>query len=438
MGRDAVIILAMRIAGTVLWMGYTIALARGLSPPDFATALYVMNFSFLAVLVITLGRDVALLKFTAHHWAAGNRRAIRKVLRRTRLVLLCSGGVMTLALLLAAQAGLDTPVTRDWQLALLSGLLTVAGAQMGVNRDCLRAIGKVWQSQLGLNLTRSVIPLVGSGIAYTTTGLTVTGALGLFLASLVLSVALEEAVLRRVDWTQGDATPKTGFAEITRASLSLWPGDIANALQMRAAGLIAGLMLTPELTALFLAAERVSNLAQFPIAAAAQAAAPQIARIAGRGSSPDLQSALSQASVLLAVGALIGVAGAGLLAYPALWALGPDFLAALPVVLLLIAGHASWCLFGLAQTTLNLTGQHKTYSAIAGICSGIGVCLMWAGFARYGAVGGAGAFCLTWWLTNLACTLTLRLRTGLRTGVTAIDRQSVTRALRNLAQRRPR
>lgn len=106
-------ILSMRIAGTVLWTGYTVVLARSLSPQDFATALYVMNFSFLGVLVVTIGRDVALLKFGSRSWAIGNRVAIRRIHVRTRLVLVCSSAVLVVALLLAWAVGLDTPVTQD-------------------------------------------------------------------------------------------------------------------------------------------------------------------------------------------------------------------------------------------------------------------------------------------------------------------------------------
>lgn len=443
MFSDAFLIVAMRIAGALLWLVYMVALARGLDQSDFATALYAMNISFIGILVISMGRDIALLKFASHNWAQGNRSAIRCALGRSRLFVLASGVGFTLALVLASRLGLDTLATQDWRVALLTGLLTLAGAQMGINRESLRAIGKVWQSQLGLNMTRSLVPILGSAIALATTGLSVAGALALFLASLVLSLVIEEGFLRSVDWKQpkgGQSLEETrkAFSQVTKSSLALWPGDIANALHMRAGALMAGLMLSAEATALFLAAERIAGLAQFPIAAAAQAAAPKIAhgdgQFAGRNRG-SLQTILSQASLLVSMAALIGVCTTALLAYPILWALGSDFLPALPIVAFMLAGHAAWIVFGLAVSTLNLTGHHGAYSRVAIPTCAVALVVMWLGFTLYGAAGGAAAFALSLWFTHLAYTITLARVTRLQTGAKAIDRQTIAFAKKAVLQR---
>lgn len=427
MGKDAVLILAMRIFGTLLWMVYTIVLARSLNQPDFVIVLYVINFSFIAVLIVTLGCDVGLLKFASQCFARGNHRAIRNVMIRTRWMLLGTSGLLTVGLEAAVWAGIKTPVTEHWDIALIAGLLTGVGAQMGVNRDCLRALGKVWQSQLGLNLTRSVIPIVGSTIAIFSTGLSVQVALLLFFASMLLSVAVEEMFLRQIDWSKGTADAESEFSEFAKTAMVIWPGDIANAIQVRAAGLIAGLVLPPEGAALFLAAERIAGLAQFPIAAAGQAAAPKIARVAAVAQA-EAQRTLSQGSLLIAAGALCGVVGAAIMAYPGLFALGDKYLPALPILLILLVSHASWAFFGLAQTSLNLTGHQKEYSLISIFWCAFGVAAIWFGLVQFGALGGATAFCLTWWLTNISYTVAVHVQTGLRTGVSAVDAETLRRA----------
>lgn len=427
MRRDAVVILSMRIAGTLLWMIYTIVLARSLSQPDFAVALYVINFSLLAVLVITLGRDVALLRFASKAWAQGARRSVREMLGRSRRVLLVNGGILTAVLLGLFLAGIETPVTDDPWIAFLAGLLTLAGAQMGVNRDCLRAVGRVWQSQVGLNFTRSVIPVLGSlavfGIGQT---LTAEVALSLFLGSLVLSVAVEEMFLRRIDWRDApDAAAPDGRC-VWRSGWALWPGDMANALLMRSVGLVGALALAPEAAALLLAAERIAGLAQFPISAAAQAAAPQIARATNAGDAA-VQHALDQASLLMVSGALIGCAGAGAMAWPALWALGPGYLAALPTTLILVSASLAWAFFGLAQSALNLTGRSRSYSVISVCTTCLTVPGIWFAALQFGALGAAVVWCIGWWTANIAYTFALLWMQGLSTGVLSVARQMIAR-----------
>lgn len=420
-GRDAAIILIMRVAGTALWMVYTIILARTLSQADFAVALYVMNFSFMAILVVTLGRDVALLRFAAKAWAGGARDAVRSLLSRSRRLVLATGGLLLLALLAAALAGIDTPVTGNAQIAALSGLLTVTGALMGLNRECLRAINRVWQSQLGLNFTRSLVPIIGSGaVLLADAQMTAELALTLFLGSLLLSLVVEEMFLRRVDWRRtSDALSAPSHRDIARAGLALWPGDIANALMMRAAGLVGAAILPPPAAAMLLAAERIAGLAQFPIAAAAQASAPRIAQ-ATNADAETVQIALVQGSGLMVIGAALGCGGAALMAWPALWALGPEYLPVLPTTLVLIGASLAWGVFGLAQSTLNLIGESYRYSLIAVAMCGLTVVLIWIGAHVMGPLGVAIAWAAGWWITTALYTATLFYRTRLKTGIIAV------------------
>lgn len=418
--RDALIMLVMRVAGTLLWMAYTVVLARTLTKSDFAIALYVVNFAFTAVLVITLGRDVALMKFASQAWGERRSGIIPALLNQSRRLLLLSGGALCVVLCTLWAAGIRTPISQELGVAVMTGLITLVAAQMGLNRDCLRAVGRVWQSQLGLNFTRSIIPLAGSGIVYYFGTMTLYWALLLFLASLLLSLAVENYFLSQVEWSQ-DKSGKAEYLRLQgRTGLELWPGDIANALQMRMAGLIAGLLLPPEALALFLAAERIAGLAQFPIGAAAQAAAPRIARAAVAGKD-EIQRAVHEAGKVMSFGALIGAGGTAIIAWPALKLLGPGFVDAFSVTLMLTGAHLSWMVFGLAQTTLNLTGLSRQYSYISIAMAAVG-CLgiIAATFLRgsdHAGLAIATTYCAIWWTTNFVYTVTLYRITGIRSGL---------------------
>ncbi len=419
MSKDALIMLSMRVAGTFFWMAYTVVLARTLTTAEFASALYIINFSLVAVLIITMGRDVSLLRIASKAWGTPSAGSIRGLLSRARLTILISGTLFTASMLLLALVGLDIPVTRTTTVALLTGLITVAAAQMGLNRDCLRAVGQVWQSQLGFNLIRTIIPILGTIVVFYLGQMTLNISLALFLASLCVSWLVEELLLRRVRFGALGQEPLTENPRLLSGSIFIWPGDISNAVQMRIAGLLAGAILQPETAALFLAAERIANLAQFPIAAASQAAAPRIARSATQGPDP-LQSELNTGSALMLIGACLGVFGAIGIALPALWAIGPDFTAAFPIALLLISAHFSWALFGLAQPSLHLTGRFRSYSTIAVSACAITFVSIYLGTKYADGVGTAVAYCVGWWLTNITYTLAFRIQTGHRTGIFAL------------------
>ena len=115
------IVLAMRVVGTLLWMGYLVVLARSLSKPDFALTIYVTNFALVAVLVITMGRDVSLLRVDARGCGAALMpRRSAGVLHQARRDVLLAGMLLGVALAGGVWIGLDWPVTRSLPLALCS------------------------------------------------------------------------------------------------------------------------------------------------------------------------------------------------------------------------------------------------------------------------------------------------------------------------------
>ncbi|MFY0632900.1 MAG: oligosaccharide flippase family protein [Vannielia sp.] len=424
MGRHALIIFAMQVAGTALWLLYTVLLARTLPTEAFAAALYVLNVALVAVLVITMGRDQILLQTAARAWARGAPGEIRSQLAASRRQIGAATALLLAGLLAACALGLPTHATRSLPVALLTGLIAGASAQLGLGRTCLRAVGRIWQSQLGFSLVRTLVPVCGGALVLALgQKMTLEAALLLFLASLLLALALEALFLHRALRAGAGAgaapqpAPDPAPAPL-RSGLRLWPGEVANAVLIRAAGLVGALMLEPGAAALLMAAERIAALARFPIAAASQASAPMIAQAFGQGRGAARRT-LARASLLMAAGALLGTAGTALLALPGLRLLGASYVAALPLALVLTSASLSFALFGLAQSALIWSGHHRSYSRISTVmaaltCLAIALCA-----ARAGALGAALAWAAGIWLTNIAYTLALARHTGLATGLRA-------------------
>lgn len=419
MGRDATILLGMRIFGTLFWMVFIIVLARALPQENFATALYVINFSLVAVLVITGGRDSALLRLVSQAWSSGARLYARNMLVESRRTVFFAGLLLTAVLLSLAAVGLDTPVTASPIIALLAGMISMASAQIALNRNTLRSVGKVWQSQLGTDFIRTVVPTVVTVVLYLTFEMNVVLALFLYFVSLSLAFLVEQSILRGLDWQDTPDANQPDYINFARIGLQIWPGDIANAVQMRSAGLIAGLVFAPEIAAMFIAAERFANLAQFPIAAAIQAVGPRIAQSSCLGLD-DAQRVLRSAALLMLIAGVVGCLGAAALAWPGLWALGPDYLAALPITLILIGAHLSWAFFGSGQSALILTGNHQAYRNVAVIYAILGTVVMGYVGINYGPIAMAWAYCGIWWMTNLSFVVALYKINRLQTGLFAI------------------
>ncbi|MCO6381954.1 oligosaccharide flippase family protein [Oceanicola sp. 502str15] len=420
MGRHALIILAMQVAGTALWLLYTVLLARTLPTEAFAAALYVLNVALVAVLVITMGRDQILLQTAARAWARGAPGEIRSQLAASRRQIGAATALLLAGLLAACALGLPTHATHSLPVALLTGLIAGASAQLGLGRTCLRAVGRIWQSQLGFSLVRTLVPVCGGTLVLAFgQEMTLEAALLLFLASLLLALALEALFLHRALRTGPAPQPAPDPAPAPlRSGLRLWPGEVANAVLIRAAGLVGALMLEPGAAALLLAAERIAALARFPIAAASQASAPMIAQAFGQGRGAARRT-LARASLLMAAGALLGTAGTALLALPGLRLLGASYVAALPLALVLTSASLSFALFGLAQSALIWSGHHRSYSRISTVMAALTCLAIALAAARAGALGAALAWSAGLWLTNIAYTLALARHTGLATGLRA-------------------
>ena len=257
-----------------------------------------------------------------------------------------------------------------------------------------------------------------------------------FLAALCLSVLIEAWMLAPLGLNSAAAPearthPADAGLALGRSAWQIWPGDVANAIQMRAGGAdcrsraIAGCGGVVSGRRASRQSGAVSDCCHI---AGQRAAACACSRRTGP---PALQAGLSKASMLMGLGTCIGVGGALAMSWPALRAMGPEFTAAFPLVLILVAGHLSWSVFGLAQPALHLSGFFRSYSFLA-VC-GLpvhGSAGLRRGAKKRGALGTAVGFALGWWLTNLAYTLTFWRLSGCRSGVLSWSPSMIRAAMR--------
>lgn len=399
--RDAGIALLLRLVGTALWLGYTIVLARLLSPEDFGLVLYALNALLIATPLASLGFEMAVMRFGAHYWQMGDRHAFGSLLREGRIMASMGGVLCLLSLLLATALRLETPITADWALAAIIGLCIPLSAIMTIHRDALHAAGRLAAALMGFTVTRAILPLIGSVLLGALGLLTPVSALALYAGSLGLSLIVESVHLSRLRGN-GNASDGPHDTQARRRHLAValgaWPGEIAWVSIVRATGLVVGLALSLETAALFLLAQRVAALSQYLAEAVRTAAAPQIARTASDPTA--LQNSVSKASALTF--AVDGAAKLGLIAVG--WAIlllfGEIYLPAYPVLVVLILGEINRAFLGSPALVMSMAGLQKERSVATIAAAIVMVGASWLGAAWFGPIGAATAYALTVWALN--------------------------------------
>lgn len=357
--RAATLALFMRVLGTGIWLLYTVAMARILSQSEFGTVMYAINLALILAPVATLGFETSTLKHASNYWQKGAFAAFSGMLSQARRMTLWGGGIFIAAMIAANISGVRSPVSGDLFIAGLTGVSIAAAAMMGIHRDTLRAADKLVWAFLGFSILRTLLPLLLSLGLYAMGILDVVSALLAFTAALFVSLFTEFWVLGRLNLPKAELNPEqiTAHWAVARGT---WLGDMAHVVLMRSPAVCMGLILDLRFLALFLAAERISNLGQFLTDAVRTAAAPELARACDTQAEMSVRRAgISQVSKLMLKS---GVADALLLAaigWPVLYLMGPEFTVAYPLILAAILVQIGWTIPGPTAMIMNMAGLER-------------------------------------------------------------------------------
>lgn len=405
----------LRISGTVLWMLFSILIARTLSVEDFGHVFFAINLTLAGGGLAVMGYDFTVLRFAPRLWKDDDRLGFRGLVDEARGAVTVMGALVCGAMTLAAVAGLDTPVTEDWETALLVGLSIAATAQMAVYRDTLRSANRLQAALLGQSVVRAVVPFALCAPAALFGLLNVERALLAYLIGLLTALAWQHWQIFRLD-----LPPRQPFSlRHLRIALGIWPGDSALLLFQRAPGITIGLTGGMEAAALFLAADRIAQTGTFLTDAVRTAVAPMLSHSAG---GEDRQRAVSQASILMAGSGLAGTVLLLLLGGLMLWAFGPAYRSAYPTLLMLLVAQLSWTVLGPAAMILNMFGAERERSLISvGATVLLLIALPFCGTAFSAAL----IYAVAAWAMNGLQWLLIHRRLGLRSGLFGIRRSDV-------------
>jgi len=403
------IALALRVGGTALWLLFTILVARTLSVEEFGFVFFAINVIMTGGSMAVIGYNVTVLRFGSRLWSEDDKQGFRNLLGEARRGILGAGLIAAVALMFAALAGLDTPVTNALPIAALVGVSIIAVGFMSVERDALRAAGKLQEALFAFSVIRALVPLVLCGVAWLFGVLTAQTVLILFFAGLSVAVAWDWWRIGKLSLPKRNATK----APHLKVALTTWPGETALVIFQRAPAIVIGLTGGLSAAALFIAAERVSQLGVFLTDAVRTAVSPNIAQADGE----ERQRAVTQASLLMLISGSAGLVALLVLGWVFLWVFGPEYKQAFPALLMLLLGQISWTVLGPTGLVLNMMGENKVRSLIG--AASTAALLLLLPFVD-SALGTATLVAIISWAMNMSLWLAIRIRLDIKCGLPGI------------------
>lgn len=410
--------MVIRAAGLLLGAGATALLARLLQPEGFGAYSFVVAVvTILGVPVVTGLRQTLVRELS---YAEGREEPSRGaevwgwVLRRAIWATLILAMLLALWVFRADQS----PDLR-WHLMLglvIFALQPVPQLLGGV----LHGLGRVVQSQLPEFLLRPVLMIALLGAVWLMLpkgALTVGGALGLLVVTLVADAALCLVLLRRgagfALFPNRPHLPPDQSRALTTTSLAFGAIASVHLVNSNLDIVMLGLLTSDAQVGIYKAATVLSLLAAFGLGVVNSVIMPRIARLHASGNRAALQAVLTRATRVIAVFGLAGavilcVFGTLLLRY----VFDAGYTGGYTALVILTVGQFANACFGPVALVLNMTGHQKVtligVSASVVLNAALNLMLV----PRFGIEGAAVATSASLILWNALLVWALRQRTG--------------------------
>ena len=346
--------------------------------------LLAMSIINVMVLVVDFGFGMSALRRVALAGTAGERSHIVSSTLSAK-VLLLGGTASILGILVLVIPDLRA----HWELYFIGAVLTIGAAAYPT--WLLQGIGKI-KTFAVLHAASRLIALAGLLLTVKSAS---DGTLAIFwqFAPATIAAVGSWIYLSTIGCHHIDRPTWRGAISAIRESAPLFVGSVATIMISAMNTVFLGIFSTIQQVAFYGAGERLSNALRGVLGGVQQSLLPRMSASIGA----DHGAALRR-TVVAGLMVVYGLAGVGLTASAGIlvpWYLGQGFDAAIPVARLL---GAALCLTGLS-TALTLLliahGQAKISSRVLLTAALLHLVILPVGCINFGAIGAAGAVCLT-------------------------------------------
>ncbi len=414
---------AILVTGAALGCGVQLGTVRLVGAESFGTYAYVIAWMTVLAYVSTLGFHTSLLRLLPAYRVRGDwdraHGALRFALWGTALA---GAGVATLAvgatLLMYGPQG-------ELSRALLIGAVAVPlmGLRL-VGSAAVRAFGGVIVSMLPERILRDLFVILILG-ALVLGGLAppdaATAMAATLAAAAITLLFLWRFLAARKPAEFASSTPLYAARDWLRPAVPLTLIMLADTLMSRAGVLVLGLRGDTLEAGIFAVAFSLALLAALPRMALSALFAPTVAALHAGGDMVALQRLVAR-SAMLSLGATLAVAVPLVAGAPLLLPLfGPEFLAAMPVLMVLVLGQLAAAAAGPQQHLLTMTGHERLGAALmTGAATGavLGSALLSIPFGMMGVAAAMSVSMVGW---NVAMAVVVARRLHLRPGLACWD-----------------
>ncbi len=374
----------LRIGAAGMTYLFVVALARMMNVADFGTVGTIMSASLLFSVIGSLGQRMALLRFVPPLIEAPDAPPpVTTIARAFRLAL--SGNFVVFLLLAAAAlvAGAFGWV-QNVPLILFGLIIVPLTGMIDMQAHLARAYRSIVLAILPKDVFWRLISMLLLGAVYFGTGRDVPLwlAFAVLAGVLVLLILGQGAVMRRRLGVPGilrgalqERIPGRDLAW-ERARLPLWAASITAIAFTNLDVVAAGVLIGPKAAALYFAANRVALVPGLFLISYNIVVGPLFSGHHAAGRQAELRQVAQSASLQVFFPTLAAVIALGALAPLVLQLFGPEFVAATPVLRLLLLAALVTGAFGPSDLMLTMCGHERVAMQIGIWGTSIGAALI--------------------------------------------------------------
>lgn len=385
---DSLLLIVARVGANLLALVWTLLLVRLVQPEAAGIAFRAIAMAQLASILLTLNVESGAMRNLVPAMQAGRPAEAAAFIRFNRRMVLFTAPLLALAALV-------------WQQVQGGGWL-VFWITIGAVMVALARLTARHATALGV-MRRGLLPRLLTGPVVLTLGLGLVWALGLdlrpwhvaalFALSEALTVVIQRQLLRDafapLEGQPGLSAPETGRRGWISLGLWLSPGLMMSEYRKALLIATAALVLPAAQLSLFAVAFSIINVINFGVVAVDVAFSPRIAGAMAAGHPVRRDRLLATSGVIKLAGLALGVLGTALLGKWALGWFGPEYQAAWPALLILLALPATAILFGPASVILSARGLGRADFTGNVLGAAAIVLAVLAGGALWGLTGAA-------------------------------------------------
>jgi len=410
--------MAVRIIGLGLSYAANIMLSRLLGLQAYGEYAIALSWALVLTLPAKAGFDNSALRYSSVYLDRDDLPKLRGFIRfAAATVTLISVAIVLLALVAGSRLIPVGEQTRIWAALLVPPL-----ALLSLFSVLLRTARRIVAAQFYEQVLRPALFIAGLGVAFFA-GVRVSAPSAMALTTIAAGAALLALLIQlsRVLRSANPAAPRYDeWRQWIAVSVPMLMLGVVQELMNQIDIILLGQIADARQAALFAASWRLASLVPFALIGLAMMSGPLIAAAHDRGSTDEMHRVSSIVARAGFAFALIGALALFAFGKPLLGLFGPEFVAAYPVLLILLLGGIVNAFTGVVAYFMLLTGHERQALAIFAGALVLSVALnLWL-IPRFGAPGAAIASSSALGTWNLAMWVYVRRVVGIDASALAL------------------